>query len=122
MPKAAKLTKVDVNGSAGAFVSIACSIWCRHMEIVETDDGTAGFAFQGLQYQLEDDNYATTYYAAPGEAIVRGNSIAESDGRGSGVGKPAQTDHYGNTHAATIPVKIKSLTATTTKVLVKELS
>lgn len=107
---------VAVNGSGGAFVSILASIPCRRMEIIEDDSVTA----QGLDYQLPNDNFATTFdVTAAHEPIVLGNVVAAGHGAGPVLGYPAQRT-AGESIAADTVIKLRSKTVTATTVRVTE--
>lgn len=124
----AKMNPVEtvyaVNGSGGAYVSIPCTIHCRKMKITECPPGayTGTFTAQGLNLERIEDAYVAVIPVIPGESHVIGNDLAESVGAGNLIGYPAQKDVYGNTIAATIPVKVRSATGTATAVKVLEYS
>lgn len=115
---------VAVNGSAGAFISISPTLpFCRKMEIVEcppsTWDGT-NFSPQGLNYQLADDNFATTIPQLPGDTIRLGDDVAQGTGLGRALGGVAYTDPSGTAVTTNVLIKLKSSTVTATQVECRE--
>ena len=111
--------EVSVNGSAGAYVNITAKIPCRYMIVQESADVTA----QGLTYQTNEagDNFATTHQASPGAQISLGNPQGlYGNTKGALLGLPAQSDPAGNSIPATVLMKVRSVTATTSKVIVEQ--
>lgn len=109
-----KITQYSLNGNAGALVNIVSTIPARYVEVTEDASG----AVQGLTYQTLNDNFVGTYVAASGqEPVTLGNKVAIGNAAGNIVGWPAQTS-IGS--SATILFKMKSGTATATKVNVTE--
>lgn len=126
--------KVQILGSAAvtgpdgnAFTYIQPKGVCRHMEISETTGpGYAGGAidFQGFNYKLPNDNFATVYAQEPGGIpILLNDQVQEGKGSGRMLGHP-QVGNVGmpSYNPATIIVKIASATIVGTWVLVKEYS
>lgn len=114
---------ITFNGSAGVFVDIPMSIWARYMEVEEVpDQATKVLSVQGLQYQIDDDAYALTRVATPGEKLSKGDLSAIGGGAGGRmIGGPANNSG-GGSRAADIPFKIKSQTVTGGTVRVREWS
>ena len=126
-----KRTTYAINGDAGAFVNIPCTMAAvKVMEIEEVPPvsgaGQGTLSLQGLQYQVWDPSlvatpgavaggYGPTQQAAPGEFIVLGDGFtvlgwqAQPANWASAAGRPAD-----------VPVKILSGTATATQVQVRE--
>lgn len=100
----------------------------KYVEIVECPPNGGAFtggnyAPQGLNYQLPDDGFVSTYGLLPGQVLSLGSSDAISNpGHGPGLGFRARPD-VGNP-GVTIPAKIycqvTSATNTTTYVQVTE--
>jgi hypothetical protein len=111
--------QVSLNGSGGAYTSLVAKGMCRRLEIVEDDAATR----QGLQYQLPDDTFATTYaVAATAEPLVLGQEVGKGLGHGSPIGLKAQTDPAGRSWGGNTMIKLKSLSATATTINVKEVA
>lgn len=114
---------VNVNGSGSGYVSLTPPILCRRVTVVEDASVTP----QGLTWQQIDDGYTATYTvgvpASPDEPQI---DYVHPSMQGSGaaivVGAPEQNLANGtsafNYQAAIVPLKVRSKTATTTKVLV----
>lgn len=119
-----KITKYALNGSAGAYISIPATQWCRRVEVSE-DDAAAN---TGFTYTLPDDNFTAVYsVAAAHEPLVLAHPVLAGIGVGPLLGAPAQTlatdlskIPAGNVVAATILFKAKSLGAGATTLVVKE--
>lgn len=114
---------IAVNGSGGAFVTISASKFARYIEIAEcpADGGafTGTFTAQGLNYQLPDDNFATTHPLAAGATFVLGQ---KEDPSQKCFGQPGWTTPDNQTVPATVYMKVKSATVTATNVEVREWS
>jgi hypothetical protein len=117
-----RTTLYNINGSAGAFVSIPATQITRRVEIIEDGSANAGVA-QGLQYQFDDGQtppYTTVYaITGPEEPLILGDPVPQGKGYGPVIGKPAQNSG-GYAEAATVLCKLKSLSATATVVRVTE--
>lgn len=111
---------IAVNGSAGAFIALSATQWSRQVIIMEDPVNAPAGVLQGLQYQLQSENFLKTHSLAAGETLTLGNTIAIQGGKGSIVGMPAQTIG-GQTISATVLAKVKSLTVTGTAVRVQEM-
>ena len=120
MPKTSLIT---LNNSSGAFTSIAASIPARRVEIREDEAPTGP---QGLQYQKPDDNFTATYTCGtPGPPdqpqIALGNIVGNLKGYGPVLAMPDQSSGKGASgQTAGIYVKVRSNTATITKIRVVE--
>lgn len=121
-----KIRVIAINAHGGGYVNILCSIWCRRMEIIEVPaDGGAWngtFTAQGLNYKRSDDGYTAVHGMDVGAVLTLGDEVARGKGAGGVIGLPAQSNHYGQTRAADIPLQIESATATPTNVQVTEWS
>lgn len=112
---------IDVNGSAGAYVSISATLPCIYVEIREDEAGTA----QGLTYQLPGDAFATTYTvgtpSTPDAPQIKLGQVSAPHRQGPVLGWPEQNiGGSGEVRAATVLIKVRSKTGTATKVRVTE--
>lgn len=122
-----KTKLVNVNGSAGAFVTYSATSVCRKLTVIEDGSGAAGVG-QGLAYQYDDGNGTTpnvpntavTYTIEPQtEPIILGESVPWGEGYGRVIGTPADNSG-GYSIAATPLINLRSASATATVVRVTE--
>jgi len=129
MPNTAGVTNINnpkrrvivINGSAGAAVLIAASIFAGYAEIAECPPGGGTFTGangnpQGLNIQRADENYANTYGLNPGAIWAIGDAIRKN--RNEGVPSFVMAD--GVTRPATPWVKVISATVNATQIQVTE--
>lgn len=117
MPKISE--NIAVNGNAGAFTALTATQISRQVLISEDPVNAPAGVLQGLQYQLQSENFLITHSLAAGETLELGNTVAIQGGFGAITGMPAQT--IGAAVAATILAKVRSLTANATAVRVQEM-
>jgi|SRR5882724_3208195 len=124
---------VTINGSGGAVVTISLTRPCRMFDVVEQPDPATyvgAFVPQGLVYETPAKNTAGVWSFAgaftpngtlqPGEPYDENNRIAIGNAVGPVLGMGAQTTPDGKTIPARPMLKVRSATATATKVRVRE--
>jgi hypothetical protein len=116
---------VAINGSGGAFTPIFFTQLCRRVEIIEDASVNAGVK-QGLAYQVANDgstNGFTNTQSMDGsdEPLVLGEQVPEWAGGGAILGNGADASG-GFTIPATRMVNLRSLSATSTSVRIREFS
>ena len=108
---------VAINGSGGAYVTIAPTGICRYMTITECPPNGGSFngsnyAPQGLNYQRADENYANTYGLVPGDTITLGELSYPRDRM---IGIPSgMTDPAGNAISQSVIGTLKIISAQST--------
>lgn len=121
-----KTRQININGSAGAFTKIRCSIMAFRMLIQEDLAANAGVA-QGLQYQMAttvgaDVTYGPTLETGEPIEIVgsAGDTNPHKEPIGSGGSSPNPVAPGGPVTTGTIILQIKSASATATVIDVAE--
>jgi hypothetical protein len=108
-----RTTLYDVNGSAGAWVSIPSTMPARRVEVMEDESD----APEGLQFKTPDDNFTSIKTVGAGtEPIILGNTVAHGNNKGALLGLPTQVNRAADTY-----IQLLSKTATATKVRVTEI-
>jgi hypothetical protein len=114
---------VAINGSGGAQVLIACSKFCRYVEVQEVAPATgltaSDYAPQGLNYFLPDDSYTAEYSVLPGATLSLGDPTWNRDRQ---FGVPPITYPDGTTVVGTPIGKFISATVTGSQVEIREFS
>lgn len=112
---------IALNGSAGAYTLIACSKFCRYVEIQECAPaiGLTGsdFSPEGVNYTLPDDGFVSIMSVLPGAVLALGD---QSWHRAQLFGVPPITYADGSTVAGTPIGKFISAQSGTTQVEVRE--
>lgn len=101
-----------VNATGGALVSLSATLWARKVVIMEDPiNGSAA----GIVYTLPDDNFVAQHKLQAGEVLTLGDSVAQGNGKGPVVGRPAQVDSGSltGTSVATVYAKLVSIGAAT---------